>query len=117
MTIEKVISARNDYYATHRAIRGMKNSEGGNARLVHLGIGVAIHSKAPPPVEEYDAWVEGIICQAKANRLPDITGTKLRRMVIVRRQGGSLKECGAAVGKSCSYAQKWLAKLPEGLAA
>lgn len=74
----------------------------------HMGGLVAMHSKAPPPVAEYDAWLAAL----PNRRGGRITGAKLRRAVIMRRQGASLEECGLAIGFRVPGIHKWLRRLP-----
>lgn len=87
--------------------------------IVHKGPNVAIRSAAPPPVAAYDEWFAER--QRTSNRRgrgkTPMTGAKLRRMVVMRRQGSTLKECGAAVGIGQVPAMEWLALLPSELGA
>lgn len=119
MSIEKVGSARKDGYLCDKATRGFKR-QNHHASIVHLGPMAAIRSATPPPVVEYDAWL--------AERAPDcrngvrsrgfnMTGAKLRRMVVMRRQGCTGQDIGLALGITAIAANGWLRKLPEGLTA
>lgn len=87
-----------------------------NTHAGHQGIYVKIHSSAPPPASEYEAWLSDILSGERRARLK-IDGAKLRRMVVMARQGATQKECGAAVGLSQKRAGEWLKKLPKGLSA
>jgi hypothetical protein len=93
-----------------------RNMEGGGARTVHSGVFVAIHSAAPPPIVEYDAWLDLQLAKTRGKQTK-WTGAKLRRAVIMRRNGCSPPEIGVAVGYSSREVSNWLAKLPEGLRA
>lgn len=107
---QKVCTSQNMH-----AVRGMRDQSGSGAHLYHKGIFVACHSAAPPPVAEYEAWLEGQ--RKKASRHLALTGPRLRRMVVMKRSGSSLKEIGAAAGLSGPSAGRWLHALPPELAA
>lgn len=82
----------------------------------HKGVYLRMHSAAPPPVEEYEAWLAANPV-GKKGKSP-VTGTKLRRMVVMRRNGCSLTEITRAVGMTAaSAAKRWLDLLPSGLSA
>lgn len=98
------------------AIRGLRDQSGSSAHLYHKGVYVAVHSAAPPPVEVYDQWIADNH-PLKRRCGGAIEGRKLRRMVVMRRQGSSLKECGEAVGHSKHFARSWLSLLPTELGA
>jgi hypothetical protein len=106
--------------AAHRhnliAVRGMRDQSGSGAHMYHRGVYATVHSTAPAPVAEYEAWLAGKL-KAPTGQYSKLTGSKLRRMVVMRRQGSSLSEIGSAVGMHLSGACKWLKLLPEGLAA
>ena len=82
----------------------------------HQGIYLKSHSAAPPAVDEYDAWFERQLAGTRG-RQTKLTGTKLRRMVIMRRQGETYKDIAVVAGVSACVAHDWLTRLPEGLAA
>lgn len=87
---------------------------GGITHRDKFGTDIAMRSAAPPPVSAYDEYL------ARAtNRKPLIhinqvvqTGFRLRRIVVMRRQGATWKECGAAVGVSGPVAKSWVEFLP-----
>jgi hypothetical protein len=78
----------------------------------HNGKNIAIQAKPIPPVADYERWFYG------GNRSGGgkITPAKIRRIVIMRRQGSSWKECGDAVGISGCRAREWIEFLPFDLA-
>lgn len=119
MTRNTLISARSDAYTCDRATKGFRR-ENSQCAIVHLGGLAAIHSAAPPPVAEYDRWLsENSSERSKGtrSRFFNMTGARLRRAVVMRRQGSTLKECGAAIGLTASWMKHWLGRLPQGLAA
>lgn len=87
---------------------------GGITHSDKFGTDIAMRSAAPPPVSAYDEYL------ARAtNRKPVIhinqvvrTGFRLRRIVVMRRQGATWKECGEAVGVSGPVAKSWVEFLP-----
>lgn len=107
-------AARRSHSRNLASIRGLRDQSGSSSHVYHVGPLVAMHSSAPPPVAMYEEWLE---TQLSGTRPAIITGTKLRRMVVMRRQGSTLAECGGAVGLSDARAKRWLDALPEGLAA
>jgi len=80
----------------------------------HNGSQIAIRSKTVPPVAEYDEWFHGRNRYFGYNS--KCTPVKLRRIVIMRRQGSSWKECGDAVGVTGRAAKSWVEFLPLHLA-
>ena len=82
----------------------------------HLGAFLAIRSAAPPDASEYDAWLSLQLAKTRGSTAK-VTGAKLRRMVIMRRQGSTFAEIGRAVGLTSVTARNWLIALPEALAA
>ena len=76
----------------------------------HNGRRLAMQAKPIAPVADYDAWLRA----RNRNRYSSnqSTGAKIRRIVIMRRQGSTWKECGAAVGVSGKCAQDWVEFLP-----
>ena len=78
----------------------------------HRGNLIAMRSATPPPLEQYQQWL-----QANAPRGAKVTAQKLRRAVIMLRQGSSHKEVATAVGMCSHIIIKWVRKLPEGMAA
>jgi hypothetical protein len=79
----------------------------------HNGRRLAMQAKPIAPVAEYEAWLRGRNYRrfdGPHRRGRD--GAALRRIVIMRRQGSTWKECGAAVGVSGKCAQDWVEFLP-----
>lgn len=79
----------------------------------HNGKNIAIQARPIAPVADYEKWFRS------RNRWNDggkITPAKVRRVVIMRRQGSTWKECGEAVGVSGSRAREWVEFLPLELA-
>ena len=76
----------------------------------HNGRRLAMQAKPIAPVAEYEAWLRG----RNRNRYSSnqSTGAKIRRIVIMRRQGSTWKECGEAVGVSGNCAKEWVDFLP-----
>jgi hypothetical protein len=71
-----------------------------------------MQAKPIAPVAEYEAWLRGRNRNRYMNGNNQSTGAKIRRIVIMRRQGSTWKECGAAVGVSGNCAQDWVEFLP-----
>ena len=83
----------------------------------HNGSRIAIRAKTVPPVPEYDEWLKnGNYRWNTGPHLKVKNGAKLRRIVIMRRQGSSWKECGEAVGVAGNAAKSWVEFLPLHLA-
>ena len=78
-----------------------------------FGTNIALRSKAPPPVAEYDAHIASAY---RNRRCINASGAQLRRIVIMRRNGSTWKECGEAVGVTGSAARDWVVMLPLALA-
>jgi hypothetical protein len=78
----------------------------------HNGRRLAMQAKPIAPVAEYEAWLQARNRNQRTHSGNQSTGAKLRRVVIMRRQGSTWKECGAAVGVSGSCAQDWVEFLP-----
>ena len=75
----------------------------------HEGRRIAIQAKPIAPVADYEKWLR------ERNRWSyggKCTGAKMRRIVIMRRQGSSWKECGEAVGVVGTAAKAWVEFLP-----
>jgi hypothetical protein len=80
----------------------------------HNGRRLAVQAKPIAPVADYEAWLRGrnyrqFSCPHN-RRARD--GAALRRIVIMRRQGSTWKECGEALGISGSAAKNWVEFLP-----
>lgn len=78
----------------------------------HNGKNIAIQAKPIAPVADYEKWFWGRNRSGGGN----ITPAKIRRVVIMRRQGATWKECGEAVGVSGCRAREWVEFLPFDLA-
>lgn len=78
----------------------------------HNGRRLAMQAKPIAPVADYEAWLRARNRNRRTHSGNQSTGAKLRRVVIMRRQGSTWKECGAAVGVSGSCAQDWVEFLP-----
>lgn len=90
---------------------------GGIEHADKLGTNLAMRPAQPPPVAEYDQYLKSRNVRfSETNHRTQITGFRLRRIVVMRRQGATWKECGAAVGLSASSAQIWTEFLPLALA-
>ena len=78
----------------------------------HNGRRLAMQAKPIAPVADYEAWLQARNRNRRTHSGNQSTGAKLRRVVIMRRQGSTWKECGAAVGVSGNCAQDWVEFLP-----
>lgn len=78
----------------------------------HNGKNIAIQAKPIAPLADYEKWFRG------GNRSGGgkMTAAGVRRVVIMRRQGSTWKECGQAVGVSGCRAKEWVEFLPFELA-
>ena len=76
----------------------------------HSGRRLTVQAKPVASVADYEAWHRGRNSHKTGNSR--CTGAKLRRIVIMRRQGSSWRECGEAVGVTGSCAQDWVEFLP-----
>lgn len=94
--------------AKHGTVVNLRTAAG------HNGSQIAMRAKTVPPVAEYDEWFHGRNRYFGGNS--KCTAVKLRRIVIMRRQGSSWKECGDAVGVAGSAAKSWVEFLPLHLA-
>lgn len=93
------------------------NKSGGIEIADKFGTDLIMRSSMPPPVEEYDAYLKSRNAKAKMmHHATQKTGYRLRRIVIMRRQGSTWKECGEAVGVSGNSAKEWVEFLPYELA-
>jgi len=83
----------------------------------HNGKNVRIQAKPIAPVAAYDAWLKSRNAQRYSGpHTQSATGAQIRRVVIMRRQGSTWKECGEAIGKSRQSAQSLVEFLPLDLA-
>ena len=78
----------------------------------HNGRNIAIQAKFIAPLADYEKWFWSGNCRLNGKSSP----AKIRRIVIMRRQGSSWKECGEAVGVSGGRAKEWVEFLPLDLA-
>ena len=83
--------------------------------MAHQGDRLAMHSHRAPDVAEYQAWLDSLPSERARHNLP--TAAKLRRMVIARREGCTLKECGDAIGRSYATVCTLLSRLPKEISA
>ena len=86
-----------------------------------FGTDLALRSKTPPPIAEYDEWLRRPQNRIRRHSASDMhaisaTGFRLRRIVIMRRNGSTWKECGEAVGVTGNAASHWVMFLPPELA-
>lgn len=79
----------------------------------HNGKNIAMQAKPIAPVADYEAWLRGRNRWSYGGKM---SPERVRRVVIMRRQGSSWKECGEAVGVSGSAAKSWVEFLPFELA-
>lgn len=79
----------------------------------HNGKNIAMQAKPIAPVADYEAWLRGRNSWSYGGKY---NAAKIRRVVIMRRQGSSWKECGEAVGVGGSAAKSWVEFLPVHLA-
>ena len=75
---------------------------------------------ATPPAEEYEAWLNRPSNRARRGTMHDpdagISGTKLRRVVVMRKQGENWAACARAIGLSSGATIKYYCEfMPEHL--
>jgi hypothetical protein len=71
-------------------------------------------------VAEYDQWLAetlGHVADGAVRSKCRVTGAQLRRAVIMRQGGQTLRDIGKAIGVSESTAKHWLDRLPPTLTA
>jgi hypothetical protein len=85
---------------------------GGIVSVPHEGRRIAIQAKPIAPVADYEKWLRNRNRYNGGGGGSKCTGAKIRRIVIMRRQGSSWKECGEAVGVVGSAAKAWVEFLP-----
>lgn len=78
----------------------------------HSGRRLTVQAKPVASVADYEAWLQARNRNRRTHSGNKCTGAKLRRIVIMRRQGSTWKECGEAVGVCGSAAQDWVELLP-----
>lgn len=80
----------------------------------HGGAFIAMHNTALPPVAEFDAFVSLQLAKTRGKQ-SKMTGAKLKRVSMMRRNGCTLKECGRAIGVSLTCVKDWCNRLPAAL--
>lgn len=88
------------------------NKRGLIVSVPHNGQNIAIQAKPIAPVADYEKWFSS----RNKGYGGKITPAKIRRIVIMRRQGSTWKECGEAVGVHSNYARALVEFLPFDLA-
>jgi hypothetical protein len=90
---------------------------GGIIHADKFGTDLQMRSAVPPPVAEYDEYLRRRNLRFRSpNHGTQISGFRLRRIVVMRREGMTWKECGEAVGVSGRTAKSWVEFLPMALA-
>ena len=86
---------------------------GSVTHIDRFGTDLICHNLPVPPVAEYDLYLRSSNSRNydPAN-LTGKTGQRLRRIVIMRREGYSWKECGEAIGIKEQNARGWAEMLP-----
>jgi hypothetical protein len=85
-----------------------------NLQVGNPAVLIAVQRKAaPPPVAQYDAWLDSVPSDCRAKR--KVTGARLRRAVVMQRDGYNISEIERATGYH--GLRPWIAKLPPELAA
>jgi hypothetical protein len=79
-----------------------------------LGFELGFRQQTAAPAADYDAWLASVFSDKGANRKVD--GSKLRRAVIMRRNGCTIAEASRVVGICKSGLCQWLNALPPELA-
>lgn len=92
------------------------NTSNSPMRLVSKAVFVLCRPQAVPPLSEYEVWLAAA-CSSDSRGKTSLTGTKLRRAVIMKRSGQTDKDIALVIGLSGSVVGRWLAKLPLELAA
>ena len=95
------------------------HSHGAIIHADSFGTDIAVRAKKAGTVEEYDAYLSKAsrnVRYTQSFKVVHPSGAKLRRIVIMRRQGATWKECGEAVGVAGGTAKCWVELLPFELA-
>jgi hypothetical protein len=113
------VSIKQQALATWRATRSIKSDSGSGAHLYHMATFLHCQSKAPPPITAYEAWLSQYHAEhnPSGRGVKNVTGSKLRRAVVMRRNGCGLSEVGSVIGMGSSALKRWLDMLPPELAA
>lgn len=89
-------------------------SYGSVTHVDRFGTDLVCRNRPVPPVAEYESYLRrsnSRICEGH-HLYKQKTGTRLRRIVIMRREGCSWKECGEPIGISAQVARRWVEMLP-----
>ena len=87
---------------------------GSVTHIDRFGTDLVCRNHPVPPVAEYDLFLErsnARICEGNTT-YKQKSGQRLRRIVIMRREGCGWKECGDAIGISAETARNWCEMLP-----
>ena len=89
-------------------------SYGSVTHVDRFGTDLACRNRPVPPVAEYDSYLRRSNSRIGAvhHTHKQKTGQRLRRIVIMRREGCSWKECGETIGISAPTARGWAEMLP-----
>jgi hypothetical protein len=79
-----------------------------------FGFELGFRQQKAAPAADYDAWLASVFGEKGTKR--KIDGHKLRRAVIMRRNGHCVTEAGRIVGIGATCLGRWLAALPPELA-
>lgn len=114
-------SSHPNYPTRKRSLEGppITHKRGGIEHADKLGTDIAVRSAVPLPVAEYDKWLGSGNAWSEFQKSPhrtEKTGYRLRRIVIMRREGATWKDCGEAVGVTGDTAKQWVEFLPMDLA-
>lgn len=99
--------SRELHYVLSRFNGAARDQVGNPSRLV------LIQTKAVPPVEQYDAWLDSVVSHDPRCRTP-ATGARLRRAVVMVRGGSTVADANKAIG--CNI-RRWFNMLPPELRA
>jgi hypothetical protein len=104
------------HYGTGLYGRAETRKTGGVIHADKFGTNIAIRSDVPPPACEYDKWLDGRnIGRKNYFHKPNVTGFRLRRAVIMRRDGATWKDIADATGLSRDTLRSYLEFLPMGM--
>ena len=76
------------------------------------GMSLRMANTGLPHVAEYDAFVALMTAGKNGNRANKMTGAKLRRAIVMKRNGCSANEVCDAIGISNSCLYNWLGIMP-----
>jgi hypothetical protein len=108
--------------ATERMLGNIRSDGGSSCHLVSMAIYLRVRTQAPPPVAEYEAWYQENAAARGKRRVgcagsAQMDGSKLRRAVVLIRNGHSLNSAGKILRHSAPALKGWLDRLPPELAA